>query len=352
MQKKILIVSDAWQPQVNGVVRTYENLRDELVRIGYDVKVIGPADFPFTVPMPGYAEIRLAVWPCKRLRRMITDYDPDYLHIATEGPLGWAARNYCVRHGKGFSTSYHTHFPDYIAKRIPRSIPFLYQITHALARMVVRKFHAPSKVLIVATKSLENELKSWGFKTPMVRMTRGAKLDTYHPGPKTLFNDLKRPVAIYIGRVSIEKSIEDFLTMPWAGSKVVVGEGPILPTLKTTYPDTLFTGKKTGLDLAEHYRSADVFVFPSRTDTFGIVLIEALASGLPIAGYNVTGPKDIITEDFLGALEDTNLAQASTRALEHGTAEQRADHVKSFYTWEAAARQFMTALNTADPQDN
>lgn len=344
MQKKYLIVSDAWQPQVNGVVRTYEYLREELERMGHHVKVIGPADFPFAIPMPGYAEIHLAILPYGRLKRMIDAYNPDHIHVATEGPLGWAARKYCVRYDKKFSTSYHTHFPDYIAQRVARTLPFLYRPIHALAKTVMRRFHAPARVMMIATQSLEDDLKRWGFKTPMQRMTRGAKLDLYYPGEKTLYHNLKRPVAIYVGRVSIEKSIEDFLKMPWHGSKVIVGEGPSLASLSHQYPDAVFTGKKMGEELAEHYRSADVFVFPSRTDTFGIVLIEALASGLPVAGYRVTGPKDIVTEDFLGALEDSDLAKATLRALKTGTPEQRAEHVKSLYTWEHAARQFMAAL--------
>lgn len=349
MPHKYLIVSDAWHPQVNGVVRTYEHLCEELENMGHTVKVIGPADFSCTLPMPGYAEIRLALFPYGRLSRMIKSFDPDYIHIATEGPLGWATRRYCARHKIGFSSSYHTHFPDYVAKRLARYTPFLYNAVKTLAKAVVRTFHAPSRVMLVATGSLEDELRSWGFKMPMARLTRGAKLDLYYPGKNTAYTDLKHPIALYVGRVSIEKSIEDFLRMPWSGSKVIVGEGPSLPTLARAYPDAVFTGKKTGEELAACYRSADVFVFPSRTDTFGIVLVEALASGLPIAAYNVTGPKDIVTEPFLGALEETDLAKAATRAIAAGTAEERARHVKELYTWEHAARQFVEALQSKTP---
>lgn len=317
--------------------------------MGHDVKVIGPADFRYTFPMPGYAEIQLVPAPYGRLARMIDDYDPDYIHIATEGPLGWAARKYCQKRKRSFSTSYHTHFPDYVAKRLAKHLPFLYAPIKAFAIWVVRTFHAPSRVMMIATQSLEDELRSWKFKNSMRRLTRGAKLDIYYPGEKTLYKDLKRPVAVYVGRVSIEKSIEDFLKMPWSGSKVIVGEGPSLTALSRKYPDAVFVGKKIGKELAEHYRSADVFVFPSRTDTFGIVLIEALASGLPIAAYNVTGPKDIVTEPFLGALEENDLGKAALRALETGTAEQRAHHVKEIYTWEHAALQFVEALNRKTP---
>lgn len=348
MAKKYLIVSDAWHPQVNGVVRTYEYLRDELVRLGHEVRVIGPADFRYTVPMPGYKEIRLVLAPYGRLARVIKSYDPDFIHIATEGPLGWACRKYCMRRGISFSTSYHTHFPDYAARRFGQYVPALAAPAREIGKWVVRRFHAPARVMMVATQSLEDELRDWGFKTPMFRMTRGARLDLYYPGPPTVFEGLKRPVALYVGRVAIEKSIEDFLRMDWAGSKVVVGEGPSLQELRSAYPDAVFMGRITGEELGAHYRSADLFVFPSRTDTFGIVLIEALASGLPVAGYNVTGPKDIITHDFLGALEEHDLAAAARKALKAGSAAQRAAYVKEEYTWKKAAEQFIAALAQTD----
>lgn len=343
---KFLIISDAWQPQVNGVVRTYENIVEHVENMGHTIKVIGPSDFPYTMPMLGYPEIKLAIAPYRRLKRMIEEYNPDYIHIPAEGPLGWAARRYCIKHGKSHSTSYHTHFPDYVAKRLAKYTPFLYKSVHNAAKKLIQHFHAHSRVMMVATQSLEDELKSWGFKTPMRRMTRGAKLDQFYPGENTVYKNLKSPVAVYVGRIAIEKNLEDFLKMPWEGSKVLVGDGPSLPALEKKYPEAVFVGKKVGAELAEHYRSADVFAFPSRTDTFGIVLIEALASGLPVAAYNVTGPKDIITENFLGALEETDLAAAAKHALQHGTKDQRASHVKSYYTWEHAAKQFVDALTS------
>ncbi len=312
--------------------------------MGHEVRVVGPSDFPMRIPMPGYSEIKLAIAPYGHLKKIIEDYAPSRIHISTEGPLGWAARRYCLKHGRPFSTSYHTQFPDYVAKRLTKFTPFLYKHVHAIAKAVVRTFHAPSKAMMVATQSLENTLKSWNFKNPMHRLTRGANLDLFKPGEKTKFNDLKRPVALYVGRVAIEKSIEDFLAMDWPGSKVVIGDGPSREFLEREYPDAIFLGNKTGQDLAEHYRSADLFVFPSRTDTFGIVLVEALASGLPVAGYTVTGPIDIITEDFLGALSNDNLADAAQRALTQGTPEARSEHVKTHYTWENTARQYLDAL--------
>lgn len=341
---KLLIITDAWHPQVNGVVRTYEHLSKELIKMGHAVKVIGPSDFPRKFPMPGYKEIKLVLFPYKQLKETIETYAPTHIHISTEGPLGWAARRYCLKHRRAFSTSYHTQFPDYVAKRMSKYAPFLFKPIHALARAVVRTFHAPSSAMMVATNSLEKTLKEWGFKNPMHRLTRGANLDLFKPGEKTKFKDLKGPVALYVGRVAIEKSIEDFLSMPWQGAKVVIGDGPSREELEKQYTDAVFLGNKMGEELAEYYRSADVFVFPSRTDTFGIVLIEALASGLPVAGYTVTGPIDIITQDFLGALSNDNLAEAAQKALTSGGPEQRSKHVKDYYTWENAARQYEDAL--------
>lgn len=344
---KILIISDAWLPQVNGVVRTYEHLSEEMRKLGHEVKVIGPADFPFTMPMPGYAEIKLAINPYGRLKKMIEDYAPEKIHISVEGPLGWAARKYCVKHDVPFSTSFHTQFPDYVAKRLTKFTPPLYGFVHEQAKKLVRYFHSPSSAMMVATQSLEDTLKEWEFKNPMHRLTRGVNLELFRPkkdGENTVYKDLKDPIALYVGRVAIEKSIEDFLEMDWDGSKVVVGDGPARASLEKKYPDAYFAGKHIGEDLAAHYREADIFIFPSRTDTFGIVLIEALASGLPVAAYDVTGPKDIITEDFLGTLTDDNLSEAATKALKNGTPDQRADYVKNLYTWEHAAKQYEDAL--------
>ena len=341
---RLLIITDAWHPQINGVVRTYEHLIEELKALGHTTQVIGPADFQWQLPMPGYSEIKLVLAPYRPLARMIEAYKPDNIHIATEGPLGWAARRYCMRNNIPFSTSFHTHFPDYTATRVAQFLPFLYNTTHALAVRFIRRFHAPSKILMVATKSLEETLRGWGLKNQMMPMTRGAKLDQFFPGEKTLYQDLPKPVAVYVGRVAIEKNIEDFLAMPWEGSKVIVGDGPSRASLQQAYPKALFVGSKTGADLAAHFRSADVFVFPSRTDTFGMVIIEALASGIPVAGYNVTGPRDIITHDFLGAVDDTDLSAAAYKALNCGTAEQRAQYTHTHYTWARAGKDFETAL--------
>lgn len=340
---KILIVSDAWHPQVNGVVRTYEYLYDELTRMGYDVKIIGPGDFKYTFPMPGYAEIKLVILPYAQLSRDIKAYAPDILHIATEGPLGIAARRYAVSHGMEFTTCYHTHFPDYVAQRIAQFAPFLFEPAKNAAIAFVRWFHKYSSCLFVATQSLKDNLHAWGFTAPIKFMTRGVNLNIFHAGEADLFRDLRKPVALYVGRVAIEKNIPDFLNMPWEGSKVVVGHGPDLDILKNQYPDVLFTGKKVGQELGDHYRSADVFVFPSRTDTFGMVVTEALACGLPVAAYPVTGPIDIITEPLLGHVNN-NLSEAARLCVSHsvpGDHKKREAHVRENYTWEKATRQFL-----------
>ncbi len=346
---KLLIVTDAWHPQVNGVVRTYEHIITELEKTGHDTHVISPSDFPLTIPMPGYPEIHLALAPYKHLKRLIETQCPDYIHVATEGPLGWAGRRYCIKHNKPFSTSYHTQFPDYTAKRVAKFFPFMYgpiyKAVHKLGRHYVRSFHSPADALMVATRSLEDELKSWGFETPFFRVTRGANLEQFYPGDKMHFHDLTEPIALYVGRVAIEKNLEDFLEMEWEGSKVIIGDGPNISALSQKYPDTHFLGTKEGEELAAYFRSADLFVFPSRTDTFGMVLVEALASGLPVAAYNVTGPKDIITNNTLGALHEHDLTEAARKALNNaGNPQDRAQHVKTHYNWKKAAEQFAIAM--------
>lgn len=340
---KVLIISDAWHPQVNGVVRTYEYLRRELQNQGHIVDVISPADFAVTMPMPFYPEIKLAIRPFRRLKRMIRDFSPERIHIATEGPLGWAARKYCLKRNIPFSTCYHTQFPDYVAKRFAWLIPSLYERVHNYAIKTVRRFHAPSSCLMVATKSLENQLLDWHFKTPIKRLTRGADTSIFHPGEKTILQDLKHPIALYVGRIAIEKNLESFLEMDWPGSKVMVGDGPVRQELEAKYPSAHFVGKKSGHELADYYRSSDVFVFPSKTDTFGIVLIEALACGLPVAAHPVTGPKDIITENYLGALHE-NLSAAAHSAMKQADKEKSVQYVRNNYSWKHAAQQFIDAL--------
>ncbi|MGE4313702.1 MAG: glycosyltransferase family 4 protein [Pseudobdellovibrionaceae bacterium] len=344
---RIMIISDAWHPQVNGVVRTYEHITAELVKMGHEVKVVGPADFPMTIPTPGYAEIRLAIAPKSRLRRMILEFSPDHIHIATEGPLGWAGRSLCLAEKREFTTSYHTQFPDYVAARLAKFLPFLYEPIKKIAVKVVRTFHKPAIAMYVATQSLEDELNAYGFQNKKIRLLRGVKTDIFKADGERALQDLLKPVAIYVGRIAIEKNLEAFLEMEWEGSKVLVGSGPALPALERKYPDAHFVGKKVGKDLAAHYRGADVFTFPSKTDTFGIVLIEALACGLPVAAYPVMGPIDIVTEDFLGVL-DNNLAKASVEALSVGTRTERCAYIHAHYTWPQVAKTFLSAFDKGE----
>jgi glycosyltransferase involved in cell wall biosynthesis len=341
---RILIVSDAWKPQTNGVVRTYEYLNPELEKAGHIVHVVGPRDFPWRMPMPGYREIELALFPYRRLKRLIESFRPDTIHIATEGPLGRAARRYCLRRRLPFTTCYHTEFPDYAAKRAAKTLPFLYNPVRACLIGDMRRFHNASSALMVATPSLEATLKQRGFTVPMYRLTRGAEIELYTPEKKDLFAALKQPVAIYVGRVAIEKNLQAYLSMPWDGAKVVTGDGPDLDALKSTFPDVVFTGRKTGPDLAAQYQSADVFVFPSKTDTFGMVVVEAMSCGLPVAAYPVTGPKDIVTEPMLGALSE-ELGVAAKQALAApGTRAERHAYAQTHYSWPVAARQFVNAI--------
>jgi glycosyltransferase involved in cell wall biosynthesis len=342
---KILIISDAWTPQINGVVRTYEHICEELEKIGQEVYVIGPSDFPRRMPMPGYREIELVIAPYRRLKRKIEELEsnsPVSIHIATEGPLGRAARRYCLKHGHSFTTAYHTQFPDYIAKRVERFLPFMAEWVKEFATNIIRHFHAPSSAMMFTTERMQQELNERGFKAPKHALKRGVHIDRFYPGESSLFDDLQRPIALYVGRIAVEKNLEDFLGMVWDGSKVIVGDGPDLAALQEKYSKVVFAGRKIGEELAAHYRSADIFVFPSRTDTFGIVLLEALASGLPIAAYDVTGPGDIITVPFLGCLHEDDLAHAAGKALEHkGSAAERHEHVKEHYSWANIAKQFL-----------
>ena len=227
---KILIISDAWLPQVNGVVQTYENIITELEKMGHQTMVIGPSDFPLRIPLIGYTEIKLALFPYGRLKKKIEAFNPDSIHVATEGPLGMASKKYCLKHRVPFSTSYHTQFPDYVEKRIRRHMPFLSKTAYKIAVRNICRFHSASTALLVTTKSMAEELQKWGIKTPIHFFTRGVNQDWFFPpqndSDRPHFKDLKKPIALYVGRIAIEKSIEDFLDMEWDGSKVVVGHGP------------------------------------------------------------------------------------------------------------------------------
>lgn len=342
---KILCISDAWVPQVNGVVRTYQNIMSALEKAGHTLTVIGPDNFLLKLPAPGYPEIKLVIGASRTLppliERAISDGLADSVHIATEGPLGRTAHRYCTSRSIPFSTSYHTQFPDYLAQRVARVAPPLAGWVRQKALAALRTFHSAASLTMVSTPSLETFLQQENFTPHFHRLTRGIDAALYHPGPASEFTDLKRPVALYVGRVAIEKNIEAFLDAPWHGSKVVVGSGPALKRLRRRYPDVFFTGLKTSHELAAHYRSADVFAFPSRTDTFGITIIEALASGLPVAGHPVTGPLDIITEPALGALDADFSVALHSALLAPGDQESRAACTARTYSWDKVAAQFL-----------
>jgi glycosyltransferase involved in cell wall biosynthesis len=328
---RIAIVTDAWYPQVNGVVRTLDTVRREIEAMGHAVEVIAPHLFR-TVPTPTYPEIRLALFPARKLRRLLDAFAPDAIHIATEAPLGWAARRYCLRRNLPFTTSFHTKFPEYIHARFRVPVRWGYA--------VLRRFHAPSKGVMVAAPSLGRTLSAYGFAN-IRRWTRGVDTLLFRPRPKTRFAG-RRPVFLFTGRVAVEKNIEAFLALDLPGRKVVIGDGPLLPALKARHPDAVFTGYKHGEDLAEHMASADVFVFPSLTDTFGLVLLEALASGLPVAAYPVTGPIDVAADPGIGCL-DWDLARAAREALARRPEDCRA-HAET-YSWRACAALFLANLH-------
>lgn len=341
---KILIITDAWQPQINGVVRTYEYLSQELMSLGHDVKVIGPQDFPWRIPMPGYREIELVLFPRHRLSKMIAGFAPDSIHIATEGPLGMAAQSWCKRHKRRYSTAFHTMFPDYFAQRVAQFLKCLYTPARNYGIRRIRRFHNNACVIITTTPTINQVLHEWGITAPMVAIPRGVPLDLFTPDGPRAFGPMEKPTALYVGRVAIEKNVEAFLDMEWKGQKIVVGDGPSLPAFKARYPDVIFTGKKVGAELTEWYRSADVFVFPSKTDTFGIVLIEGLSCGLPLAGYPVPGPQDIITTPLLGSIHQ-DLHQAAKNALQAtGTKQQRHDYAAQNYTWLIFAQKFLDSI--------
>lgn len=329
---RILVATDAWRPQVNGVVRTYERLAEELPRLGASVSILGPSDFS-TFPCPTYPEIALAVPNSKRCAELIDAAAPQAIHIATEGPVGWMARAYCRRRRLPFTSSFHTMFPEYIKARFGVPVGATYA--------VLRRFHRASSGVMVATRSLRQTLTARGFRRVMP-WTRGVDAQLFRPRDVRQFGD--GPVFLYAGRVAIEKNLDAFLSLELPGQKVVVGDGPYLPDLQARYPTVIFTGALVSETLAEAYASADVFVFPSVADTFGIVMLEAMASGVPVAAYPVTGPADVVREGVSGVLAN-DLREAAVGALALDRASVRAAAVD--YTWEGAARVFLENVESA-----
>lgn len=328
---RLLIVTDAWRPQINGVVRTLESVGRELVRTGLDVRYLTPEPF-WTLPVPSYPEVRISLATMGSVGRMITQADPDHIHIATEGPLGLLARQYCIDRGFAFTTSFHTRFPEYVAMRVPVPQEWSYGY--------LRWFHGAATRTLVPTPSLRADLTARGFAR-LELWSRGVDGGRFHPGPKTCFADLPGPHLLYVGRVAAEKNVEAFLELRVPGTKIVVGDGPDCARLQRQYPEAVFLGYRHGDELGALYRSADVLVFPSRTDTFGNVITEALASGTPVAALPVTGPVDVLTDPRAGALDD-DLNIAVTRAL--GLRREDARLHGERFTWAASARQLQSAL--------
>jgi glycosyltransferase involved in cell wall biosynthesis len=327
---KIAIVTDAWRPQTNGVVKTLSTTADGLRALGHDVTVIEPNQFK-TFACPTYPEIRLAWLPYRRLSQLLEDFGPDAIHVATEGTLGAAARKWCLRRSFPFTTSYHTQFPEYVRARVP--IPLAVSYAH------FRRFHSAAARTMVATPAMQRLLESRGFRN-IVRWTRGVDVNLFRPRDKS-YLDLPRPIAMYVGRVAVEKNIEAFLQLDLPGTQVVVGDGPARAGLEAKYPAARFVGYKYGEELASHVAAADVFVFPSRTDTFGLVLLEAMACGVPVAAYPVTGPIDVVTQGVTGEL-DEDLRAATLAALALDPSQCRAYALAN--TWENATRQFLANL--------
>lgn len=343
---RIAICTDAWHPQVNGVVRTLAATVDRLIGRGHEVELITPSQFR-TMPLPGYSEIRLAMAPRFGTRRTLADFAPDLVHIATEGPIGWSARSWCKANDVPFTSAFHTRFPEYAAARTGLKPERFWPL--------MRRFHQASRAVLVSTPTMASELATQGI-TQTRLWTRGIDRELFRPGQASLpeLSDLPGPVLLSVGRVAIEKNLTAFLDTEIEGTKVVVGDGPDLTRLKARYPNVLFMGALHGEALARAYCSADVFVFPSRTDTFGLVMIEALACGVPVAGFPVPGPLDIIgrhgrgpASDLpmqIGALdEDLGLAIAKALRCDRLGA---AVHGASF-NWERATDQFVAAVGEA-----
>jgi glycosyltransferase involved in cell wall biosynthesis len=337
---RILVATDAWHPQVNGVVRTLTMMAEAAKTFGVEVSFLTPQSFR-TVALPSYPDLRVALPYQAKIARLIADARPDSIHIATEGPIGLLVRRYCRKQGLPFTTSFHTRFPEYISARLP--------VPESWIWAALRRFHGASQAVMAATPALAGELRARGFRN-VVLWPRGVDAGHFHPRPADL--GLPRPVFLCVGRVAVEKNLEAFLDLDLPGTQVVVGDGPELMALARKYPHAVFLGARQGEALAEAYAAADVFVFPSRTDTFGLVLLEALASGLPVAAFPVTGPRDVIGAAPVGALNE-DLREACLSALE--ISPQACLEFAARHTWEASACSFVeniTSVRADDPNSD
>jgi glycosyltransferase involved in cell wall biosynthesis len=334
---KILVATDAWHPQVNGVVRTLGHVAREARALGAELEFLAPSEF-WTLPMPSYPEIRLALPGPGDVERRLDRMRPDAIHIATEGPLGHAVRRVCMRRRLPFTTSFHTRFPDYLAERLPVPERWTCEVTWGW----LRRFHSAGAAVLAATPTLAAELAGRGFKNVKL-WPRGVDAKLFRPRAGAPLR-LPRPIFLTVGRLAVEKNLEAFLKLALPGSKLVVGDGPARSALAKAFPDALFLGARHGEALAEIYRAADVFVFPSRTDTFGLVLLEALASGVPVAAFPAAAPRDVIGEAPVGVL-DEDLRRACLEALELDR-----DDCRNFalrMTWQKSARKFLDHVTEA-----
>ena len=327
---KILIVTDAWTPQINGVVRTLQMTVRELQAMGHEVEMLSPDQFR-SIACPGYAEIRLALVRRRTIRRRMRAIAPDALHLATEGPLGLHARSIALEHGWPFTTAYHTRFPEYLRARLPIPLSLTYRF--------LRRFHDSGTATLAATPAIVEDLRVHGFANPRV-WSRGVDTALFNPdGPREPRGDA--PVFLHVGRIAVEKQVDEFLKLDLPGEKWVVGDGPERARLQSAYPEARWFGALQGDALARVFRSADVKVFTSVTDTFGLVLVEAMASGTPVAAFPVAGPIDVVGSSAGGVL-DPDLRRACLAALELPREGARA-HAMTF-SWAAATRQFVDAL--------
>jgi len=329
---RIILTTDAWYPQVNGVVRTIDMTAQTLRKQGHVVDVIEPTGL-LALSVPFYPEIRICLPRTGPLSKRILKFDPDHIHVTTEGPLGIAVRQFCRNRGWHFSTSYHTKFPEYLKRLafVPRRWTYVY----------MRWFHSKAEPLMTATPSLQAELTKRRFMANIARWSRGVDLKLFRPQPQ-LASPWKSPVMLYVGRVSFEKNVDAFLNLKVPGTKVIVGDGPARSQWQKQFPDAVFLGYKRGEELAACYAMSDLFVFPSLTDTFGLVVIEALATGVPVAAFPATGPVDIITRPELGACDD-DLGKAVERALKFGDRDACIAEAQK-YTWEACTKEFLNNL--------
>jgi glycosyltransferase involved in cell wall biosynthesis len=338
---RILVATDAWHPQVNGVVRTLTMMAEAASAFGVEVSFLTPLSFR-TVAMPSYPDLRLALPGATKIAALIEQARPDSIHIATEGPIGLSVRRYCRRHKLPFTSSLHTRFPEYISARLP--------IPESWIWAALRWFHGASQAVMAATPALATELRMRGFRN-VVLWPRGVDTTQFHPRAGADLG-LPRPVFLCVGRVAVEKNLGAFLDLDLPGTKVIVGDGPALPALARKYPQAVFVGAQQGEQLAKTYAAADVFVFPSKTDTFGLVLLEALASGLPVAAFPVTGPRDVIGAAPVGALnDDLRLACLSALAI----SPQACLAFAAGHSWEASARAFVdniTGVRALDPNSD